>query len=318
MLDQCAVGSAARGRYDAAIARLKIFCTFFGLVLTLFDSDSLDEILVSYLQFLYDESLPMCWGADTLSALQDLMPKLRKELPHAWRCYSAWQRLEPPQRAKPLMLVILQYWLVFLLNLISDVNSFVVLSLVMHMCLVFHLFRPAEVRGLTWADVKFSTVFTHGRWHKIASIAIDHSKTSIRKNMVEYVQIDDAFTVLILELLYEMSSSDSDPLWPFSLSTFHTFLKELQKSTGMSGYVPYSFKRGGATCHFLRYHAFDLLVQAGRWASVKSARVYIEDALAAQARLRTPQIALDPQHRAFLRRFVHKYGRGGSSLILET
>ena len=280
------------------------------------DAENVDSILALYLQFLYDEHLPMCWGGDALSAIGDACPRLRRLLPSAWRSFSAWQRLEPAQRARPLLLAVLQYWLAFVLRLLSEDNLFVVLSVAMHMCLVFHLLRPAEVRGLTWSDIRFSRIFRDGSWQQIVSIAIDHSKTSIRKNTVEYVQIDDSFTVLILSLLHDASSSES--LWPFRPSFFHAFLKELLRSTGMPGYVPYSFKRGGATCHFLRFHSFDLLVQLGRWKSIASARVYIEDALAAQARLRTPAVALEPCHRARLRRFVRKYGRGGSSLILET
>jgi integrase len=149
-----------------AFARLTIFCQFFGFVLTLLDSPALDEILQSYLQYLYDESLPMCWGADVLSSVQDMMPRLRRELPGAWRYYSAWQRLEPAQRAKPLLVTILQYWLAFLIQLITEVNLFVVLTVIMHMCLVFHLLRPAEVRRLQWSDLRFTTIFKKGRWQK--------------------------------------------------------------------------------------------------------------------------------------------------------
>ena len=279
------------------------------------DSTSVDYAASAYLQFLYDEECPMCWAADTLSALQDMMPSLKRQLPESWRCFGAWQRLEPPERARPLHISILQFMVATLLRMIVEDNCFVILTVVLHMCLVFHLFRPAEIRGLEWSDFRFSQVFRENKWFTVLTIAVDHSKTSVRKRIVEYVLIEDSFTIFIAQILFNHHLSSE--VWPFSSSYFHSIFLALQKELKIVGYVPYSLKRGGATAHFLRYQSFDLLVHAGRWRNAASARVYIEDALAAQSRLRTPAAANDPQHRAYLRRALRKSGVVGSSLILE-
>ena len=81
--------------------------------------------------------------------------------------------------------------------------------------------------------------------------------------------------------------------------------------------MPYGFKRGGATAHFGTYRSYDKLVQDGRWLSIAAARNYIDDAMSSLVRLRLSAQVTSPQSLRFLRRFLRKCGRGGSSLVLD-
>ena len=44
----------------------------------------------------------------------------------------------------------------------------------------------------------------------------------------------------------------------------------------------YSLRRGGATATFHRTGSFDMCAEAGRWGSVRTARIYIDSALQAK------------------------------------
>ena len=94
-LSRAAVGSAARGRYDTAITRFKIFPKFFGLLFAVTDLFETDRNSAAYIQTLYDQGLPMTWTGDFLSAMADRWLALRGNLSASRRNFSAWKRLEP-------------------------------------------------------------------------------------------------------------------------------------------------------------------------------------------------------------------------------
>ena len=54
---------------------------------------------------------------------------------------------------------------------------------------------------------------------------------------------------------------------------------------------PYSLRRGGATAHFLEFGSLDRTAVRGRWTSVQTARIYIDEGVATLAQL----IATDNQ-----------------------
>ena len=49
---------------------------------------------------------------------------------------------------------------------------------------------------------------------------------------------------------------------------------------------PYSLRRGGATADFRHHGRMDLTMIRGRWANQRTARIYVNDALAALAELK--------------------------------
>ena len=255
------------------------------------------------------------WGGDIISALADMIPQLRGQLSESWRRFKAWRRLEPPERAKPVPRSLLRFWVFTLFMLLDEFNCFVILPCILHMLLCFSLMRPAEVRGLDWADISFDENSGPNGVVFAATIAIDHSKTSVRKLIVETLVITDPFIIFVLLLAKDFAVSSK--VWPFGPTFFADFLKELQRSTGLSGFVPYSFKRGGASAHFAYFRSYDRLCQDGRWASVAAARCYIDDAVASLVRLRVPPHTCIASHARTLQRMMVKSGRVGYSNVLE-
>ena len=72
---------------------------------------------------------------------------------------------------------------------------------------------------------------------------------------------------------------------------------EPSKTLGLEEYYcrPYSLRRGGATNLFGESGSLDTMAERGRWASVPTARRYIDDGIATQASL----MLTDFQHSQF-------------------
>ena len=311
-LARAAVGNAARGRYDAALSRYKIFLSYFGFIFQITNLLRLDEHAASYVQSLYENSLPMVWAADFLSGLSDKWPHLRGHLSGAWRNFTAWKRLEPAQQAKPASRIVVRWWFYVLLVGLTEANFHVVFPFMAHLALVWALCRPAEVRALFWKDIE---ILPDGR----AVVCIDYSKTSVRKFTSESVVISDPFISKVLELA-KSCSTDDDLVWPFRVDTFGKMFNAFQAETHTKGYTPYSLKRGGASSHYLYFKSFEKLCVDGRWNSVKAARIYIDSAVASLVRQSIPLEVLNRQRATsrWLKRWAASVGVDGVSFLLET
>ena len=68
---------------------------------------------------------------------------------------------------------------------------------------------------------------------------------------------------------------------------------------------PYSLRRGGATYFFKQHQSFDQLLNQGRWQTVKTARLYVNEGLAVLAELTLPWNPFSRNLRAqYLRSFT--------------
>ena len=57
---------------------------------------------------------------------------------------------------------------------------------------------------------------------------------------------------------------------------------------GSFGFRPYSLRRGGATAYFRATRDMGATIERGRWATLRVARIYINDGLAKEVELRFP------------------------------
>lgn len=62
----------------------------------------MDPIVCDYLEFLWSSGQGRALASDTLAALQDQQPNLRRCMPGAWRLLKTWNINEIPNRAPPL------------------------------------------------------------------------------------------------------------------------------------------------------------------------------------------------------------------------
>ena len=75
--------------------------------------------------------------------------------------------------------------------------------------------------------------------------------------------------------------------WQDFRNDFHSLLKAL----GLFGlgFQPYSLRRGGATHFFTKTSSLDATVVRGRWKDGKTARIYLDDAVAWQVQWQLPE-----------------------------
>ena len=327
-----AITARTKYRYDAAIERFGYFLSMLGLGVTfaIFAASDLaknpfdvDHIVATYLQFLYDNDFPRHFGRDLLTVLPKRLLHVRRHLSASWGAMNTWERMEPPRRAEPIgpaHVVLLMYHVLALASFrFQDYIDLV--SLAVCFGLMFHcMLRPSEAMGIQRSDIVFNS--------DSASICLNHSKTTSRKNAREFVSVEDPLIFLVLRLYCEafdaVGRPDNGFLFCFEFGDFAELLQAACIATGLAilGLQPYSFRRGGATFDFEIFRSFDRLCERGRWLHARNARIYVEDAVAARARQlleAQTRTAISDARLAMTYFLLHKVGNDGKkSLILST
>ena len=112
------------------------------------------------------------------------------------------------------------------------------------------------------------------------------AKTSARKNATESISFKNPVLCRLLCAVLE-DKNDND-----YLHTPREF-RSLLKAFGLQGkFHPDSLRRGGATWHFHANTSIDATIVQGRWQHHETARIYIEDAVAAEVALSLPPDAV--------------------------
>ena len=126
----------------------------------------------------------------------------------------------------------------------------------------------------------------------VGIVALGFSKSGKRTGIQEMVTIEDG-VVGYLCYLACTHSSNSTRLFPESATKFRAMFEHylVLLGLGSQGFKPYSIRRGGATFDFVVHKNFERTMIRGRWQAVKTARIYINEALAEYTQLRIPESA---------------------------
>ena len=100
------------------------------------------------------------------------------------------------------------------------------------------------------------------------------SRKQVNKLRVSLSMISCSFLSIINRLLCMLSPSDYFLLSVLELGSFH--------------FSPYSLRRGGATAHWMLCRNMDATIEKGRWSSVKTARIWLKESIAAHNSLSIP------------------------------
>ena len=256
------------------------------------DAENLDIFLANFIELAH-ASDPSDWSSDSqvfgrwecsevYCGICDAIPEGRGKLARSHRVLTSWSRQGEVTRAPPapveLVLGILGYavgrgdWR-FAAGVI---------------CMYFGLLRPAEFFDLRRKNIGFSLgnnprvdPTTH------ATLALERTKTTGRKNALEFAAVKDSIAVLLLRSCLAGLRPD-DLVWSGTPGAFrHTFelaLSAVCKTTpGLTGELPafklYSLRRGGAS-RLIEVLSFDYILLRGRWQSMRAARIYLESAKA--------------------------------------
>ena len=233
------------------------------------DYDELDDMLAACIQVLWEEGEPKHWAAYTLAAIQHYFPRARSRIPSGWRLKAAWDRIELPARALPLALDFVQ----------AVAGAALEIGLPRFACglmVAFHCFlRTGELLSLRRGDVAFSSD------RASAVVNFHFTKGGVRRNQQEVVSLDDPSLARWLHRLLSPLAA-GDTLIEQRPYSFRKIFGELVQVLGLGdfGYKPYSLRRGGATHHYRTFADVNATAVRGRWANLKTARIYITDGLA--------------------------------------
>jgi integrase len=259
------------------------------------DEDQLDGCLHEYIQWLYDDGGSRSLASNAIAGLGFFIPRLRNFLPIARLALRGWTRLEPVRSHPPLT-----WELTCLLAGHLSEKSPRLARLGIGIILGFDcLLRVSELVNLRTGDVAFIGDERIGVMEskeplppgglpgrkKSALVFVRKSKTG--KN--QWVELHSPEIIQLLRGLVGVTKA-GDLLFPYSASVVRGELKAACAFFGLTaGYVPHSLRHGGASW-YRRFGGMSVedVAERGRWASCKSARIYINAGIALLAATKVP------------------------------
>ena len=282
-LEEAALGSQTRSRYYIALKKLTP---------ALRDVQSLahmDELVCDWIHDMWATGEPLLTIGDALSALHYFQPFTRRGIPHSWKLFATWRKVEVPSRAPPLTEV-----------LVRSISAYELhhnrLEMATCLMLAFYaLLRTGELLALTTEDVLLGK--------QAAVISLHSTKTSKRYAAHDAISIQDPFVLELLRTLLQVRKDQGLirlGLWSGTHQHFRSRFKRLTEIYGVQNhhFRPYSLRRGGATRLFQETGSMELVLTKGRWESSKVAKMYISDALSY-----LPSIKLSNETKLLLQRF---------------
>jgi integrase len=243
------------------------------------DEEEMDQLLVEYFHELFDSGRGHSVAATTLHALVWLHPELKYQLPRAAQAVRGWNKMCPGHSYPPLTWELAIAIGVQLTRAGRHRHGIGVV-------LAFDcLLRVGELVALRREDVVDTGDSRLGFEHRGMILRLRRTKTGNNKSV-------RVLTPSVIELVRGIVR-DTAPralLFPFSTAVFRRALKGTCAELGLSSrYVPHSLRHGGATRYFhvLGWPVEDVM-ERGRWASTKSARLYIQSGVALLMSMRVP------------------------------
>ena len=121
-----------------------------------------------------------------------------------------------------------------------------------------------------------------------AVIPLRHTETSQRTEHAESVTL--RVCDVCLRLQSWIRSHPQQPLISVSPETWRRRFKAALSALGLEAlqFQPYSLRRGGATFWFNKWHSLGQVCVLGRWQSLSSARLYLNEAVALLGEIKMP------------------------------
>ena len=276
-LSQRQVADATRARYQAACAWFFRWMRAWSVPFPA-DPYELDDRLCQCIDQAWEEGESYSFIGDLLSGLGTFVPRLRHQMPAAWRLFGAWRRLELPCRAWPLTKAQVQALAYVCLDWgCWDVG--LALLLAFHAVLRTHEAIDARVGQFTWSTSGLQ-----------AHLSLPETKGTARKGAIEGVSITCPALVACL-ICMSSQLQPGDRLLRRSPAQFRSCFSKAVSMCGLEGvFKPYSCRRGGATTAFRSHGSLDYITDRGRWGNTRTARIYINTALAdLQSQAQSPE-----------------------------
>ena len=254
-------------KYRKAVARFFAWMkgSNFPLPVTLPD---LDVRAAEYINELYQDDLPLGWASDFICGLKRLYPNSKRNLETASSYLRNWQKATVRTRAMPVTLEVVQA-----MATVSYVRKRPEMAQALLLSFA-GLLRVSEIISAKFGQLNFLK-------EDYAILTLPNSKGASRSGQPETVVFKD--TALIAQLKARWVSEGSQSfICPGTYGSFTREYKELRRFLGLhsESFTPHGLRRGGATWHFGLFYSYDRTQDHGRWSHQRTARQYIDEAMA--------------------------------------
>ena len=272
-LRQRRVGEITYKRYRAAMSLLMHWWTLQGVSLS--HVNDIDEHAGAYVEHLWGINAGLSEARVTLAALQFFLPTVKKKLGYSWELIRTWQKAEPPSRAAPITPGIV-------LGFCGMACQLGLRSLACVWLLGFSaLLRTGEFMIVRKRHLSFNRALTRLVVH------LPSTKSGNRYGTKELVVVESETTI---RFVYEHARNlhADDLLCNLSVHRVRLVFNLLCDQFHLSGFGLnlYSFRRGGATHDFLAHSSAERTIIKGRWQNLATARLYLQEGVAALLDLR--------------------------------
>ena len=232
--------------------------------------EELDEVLTEWFHDLFITRGGACrsYAESALNGVHRILPSVKGQLHYARLALKGWRRKVPSIPYPPLTWDVT---VVVAARLLAKGRR----SLALAALLAFDCYlRVGELMALTRGDVADAGDRRMGSGHRGMALRLKKTKTGTN----QWVTVRNPDVVaLVRQRLSEIRVGSSARLFPYSTSTFRKHFKAACSDLGLSSdYVPHSLRHGGATHDHARGLPLEDILRHGRWASVKSARHYVQ------------------------------------------
>ena len=229
------------------------------------DWESLDRQLCAWIEHCWQEGENKALPADTVSGVQHLLMK-RHVFFGAWKLIGIWSKQELPARAPPMPLLVL-------LALSGYANRVKRKDIALMLLIGYHSFlRTTEMLSICVRD------FWLDRGTCTGTLCLPVTKSGARSGAPEMVTLDDP--ELGKRIINFCASLPTSALvCNIGYIEFRAFFAEAMAHLRVEHLLlrPYSIRRGGASFDFLTFGSLERTISRGRWASIKTAKIYINE-----------------------------------------
>jgi integrase len=253
-------------------------------------TEEFDDLLLDYIHYLYGiNSTGKSKASHTLYGILTYIPSLKLSLPGSKKAVRNWSKIHknisyPPLTWQLTMIIALQLTR-------RGFRDMAIAVLLGFDCLL----RIGELLGIRIGDVADEADGRISSEHKGMLIRLRHTKTGDNK-WVQVLNPDIIYLVrsmIFFRRRFPSTSTatiDDELLFDYSQDKFRRTFKSICSELGLSSkYVPHSLRHGGATYYFfVRKMTMEDVLMRGRWASVDSARLYIQAGAAVLLGMKLP------------------------------
>ena len=239
--------------------------------------DILDWQLQEYIEYMWEFGFSVNDAQDTCSGTQHFL-RTRRRIPGAWKLIGVWRTFELPERAPPMLPIVMTAML-----------GYCVSAQWYGMCATLLVGWHGFLRTTEMTSLKASQIRVGKDWKGVINLGL--TQIGARRGANEMITVTEAAVGLLLSVAARRVPFE-EPLMGCGAMKFRAvfgFLCQILDIEFM-GLRPYSIRRGAATEFFVGTQDVGATLFRGRWSDIRTAKIYVTDGAAALTKLQVSEL----------------------------